>query len=244
MYKGDQIIFIDTPGLHESEKTLNKLMIDVAIKSISSCDLIMFVVSIYDDLSEYEKFLSLDAKTKHIVVINKCDLVSNDELLAKLGEYSKYSDKFEAILPFSIKKASFKAPLLGCVAKLLPKHPYFYDPELLSATNERDIYKDFILESLYENLNQELPYASEAVITSFKEDRGMLFIDANIITDTNSHKMMIVGKKGETIKRIGIGARKKISSFCGQKVMLKLFVQIRKNWQKDEDFVKKMIENF
>ncbi|EIP4519688.1 GTPase Era [Campylobacter coli] len=237
----DQIIFIDTPGLHESKATLNQFLIQSAIKSMSDCDVILFVASIFDSVKDYENFLSLNPKVPHIIVLNKVDLADNGALLKKLNEYAKFSEYFKAILPYSCKKKSYQKPLLNELCKLLPEHEHFYDSEFLTPSSQKDIFRDFILESIYENLSEELPYSCEIMIKNTKETPKLFIIDAQIITDTNSHKAMLIGKDGATLKRIGKDARFKISKLIQNKVLLKLFVVVKKNWQKDEVFLKKIL---
>ncbi|EAK9946404.1 GTP-binding protein [Campylobacter lari] len=241
MHKNHQLIFIDTPGLHASSKAMNQLMIDLAIKSIADCDVILFVASIYDDIKDYENFLSLNPKVPHIVLINKVDLVKKEVLLKKLSEYSQFSSHFSAIIPYSAKQKFYKKILLDEMIKYLPEHPYYFDPEFITTTNEKDIYRDFILEAIYENLSDEIPYSTEVKIEKIKELEQFYYINATVITDSNSHKGMILGKDGTTIKRIGKEARVKIEKLAQKKVMLKLFVQLEKNWHKNEQNLKKIL---
>ncbi|EAJ6142881.1 GTPase Era [Campylobacter lari] len=241
MHENHQLIFIDTPGLHVSSKAMNQLMIDLAIKSIADCDVILFVASIYDDIKDYENFLSLNPKVPHIVLINKVDLVKKEVLLKKLSEYSQFSSHFSAIIPYSAKQKFYKKILLDEMIKYLPEHPYYFDPEFITTTNEKDIYRDFILEAIYENLSDEIPYSTEVKIEKIKELEQIYYINAIIITDSNSHKGMILGKDGATIKRIGKEARVKIEKLAQKKVMLKLFVQLEKNWHKNEQNLKKIL---
>lgn len=241
MHENHQLIFIDTPGLHASSKAMNQLMIDLAIKSIVDCDVILFVASIYDDIKDYENFLSLNPKVPHIVLINKVDLAKKEVLLKKLSEYSQFSSHFSAIIPYSAKQKFYKKILLDEMVKYLPEHPYYFDPEFITTTNEKDIYRDFILEAIYENLSDEIPYSTEVKIEKIKELEQIYYINAIIITDSNSHKGMILGKDGATIKRIGKEARVKIEKLAQKKVMLKLFVQLEKNWHKNEQNLKKIL---
>ncbi|CAM4050687.1 GTPase Era [Campylobacter armoricus] len=243
MHENHQLVFIDTPGLHTSSKAMNQLMIDLAVKSIADCDVILFVASIYDDIKDYEKFLNLNPKVPHIVLINKVDLVKKEALLKKLSEYTKFSSYFSAIIPYSAKQKFYKKILLDEIIKYLPNHPYYFDPEFITTTNEKDIYRDFILEAIYENLSDEIPYTTEVKIEKIKELEQIYYINAVIITDSNSHKGMILGKDGMTIKRIGKEARIKIEKLAQKKVMLKLFVQLEKNWHKNEQNLKKILYN-
>lgn len=237
----DQIIFTDTPGLHESNKAINQLLISQAIKSMGDCDLIVFLAPIHDDTSDYEKFLALNPEKPHILVLTKVDESSNTKVLEKITKYQKFQDKFAALLTFSTKQPTYKKPLLDEICKLLPEHEYFYDPEFLTPTNEKEIFREFILEAIYENLSDEIPYLSDAIIKSVKEKTGITEIYASIITERDIHKSMIIGKNGETIKRIGIFARKLIQNLTNTKVFLKLDVVVKKGWSKEEKSLNQII---
>ena len=237
----DQIIFTDTPGLHESSKTINQLLINQAIKSMGDCDLIVFLAPIHDDTNDYEKFLALNPEKPHILVLTKVDESSNAKVLEKITKYQKFQDKFAALLTFSTKQPTYKKPLLDEICKLLPEHEYFYDPEFLTPTNEKEIFREFILEAIYENLSDEIPYLSDAIIKSVKEKTGITEIYASIITESEIHKSMIIGKNGETIKRIGIFARKLIQNLTNTKVFLKLDVVVKKGWSKEEKSLNQII---
>ena len=105
MHENDQIVFVDTPGIHETEKLLNQFMLEEALKAIGDCDLILFLAPVTDKLTHYENFLEKNKKnTKHILLLTKIDNVSNNEVLEKIKEYEQYSSKYEAIIPVSIKK--------------------------------------------------------------------------------------------------------------------------------------------
>ena len=241
MNEGDQIIFVDTPGLHESEKILNKLMINEAVKSMGDCDAMIFIASVHDDTSDYEKFLNLNPKKPHILVLSKVDEVSNEKLLKKMMQYQNFQSRFTALVPFSIKKQSYQKPLVDEICKLLPEHAYFYDPQFLTDTNEKEIFRDFILEAIYENLSDEIPYLSDVSVDKVVEKAGITEIFATIITEKDTHKSMIIGKNGETIKRIGIFARKLIKNLTNCKIYLKLDVVVKRGWSKDEKIIKKLI---
>lgn len=237
----DQIIFTDTPGLHESNKAINQLLISQAIKSMGDCDLIVFLAPIHDDTSDYEKFLALNPEKPHILVLTKVDESSNAKVLEKITKYQKFQDKFAALLTFSTKQPTYKKPLLDEICKLLPEHEYFYDPEFLTPTNEKEIFREFILEAIYENLSDEIPYLSDTIIKSVKEKTDITEIYASIITERDIHKSMIIGKNGETIKRIGIFARKLIQNLTNTKVFLKLDVVVKKGWSKEEKSLNQII---
>ncbi|AXX87841.1 GTPase Era [Malaciobacter marinus] len=239
MHEDDQIIFVDTPGLHETEKLLNQFMLDEALKAMGDCDLILFLAPVTDKLTHYEDFLQKNKKnTNHILLLTKIDNISNDEVLAKMKEYEKHSDKYQAVIPVSIKKATTHADILDEVVKHLPEHPYLYDPEIMTTETLRDIFKEFIRESIFENISDEIPYETDVVVEKVEEKDHIDVIKATIVVQKSTQKGMIIGKGATAIKRIGKDARVKIEKLTGKKCYLELFVSIRKNWTKDKKGLK------
>ncbi|AGR77929.1 GTPase Era [Aliarcobacter butzleri] len=239
MHEDDQVIFIDTPGIHETEKLLNQFMLDEALKAMGDCDLILYLAPVTDKISYYEDFLEKNKKNvKHILLLTKIDFVSADELMLKLKEYEKYNDKYEAIIPVSIKKATKKADILGEVVKYLPEHPYLYDPEIMTTEHLRDIFKEFIRESIFENISDEIPYEADVIVNKVEEKPNVDVIKATIIVQKDTQKGMIIGKGATAIKRIGRDARMKIEKLTGKKCFLELFVSIKKGWTKDKEGLK------
>ena len=241
MHENDQIIFVDTPGLHETEKLLNQFMLDEALKAMGDCDLILFLAPVTDKLTHYEAFLEKNKKNvKHILLLTKIDFVSNDELLSKMTEYEKFSNKYEAIIPVSIKKATTHADILDEVTKYLPEHPYLFDPEILTTEHLRDIFKEFIRESIFENISDEIPYETDVLINKVEEKSNVDVIKATIIVQKSTQKGMIIGKGATAIKRIGKDARLKIEKLTGKKCFLELFVSIKKGWTKNKQGLKEL----
>ena len=241
MHEDDQVIFVDTPGIHETEKLLNQFMLDEALKAMGDCDLILFLAPITDKLSYYEDFLVKNKKNvKHILLLTKIDFVSNDEILEKIKEYEQYSDKYEAIIPISIKKQTKKSDILDEVVKYLPEHPYLFDPEIMTTEHLRDIFKEFIRESIFENISDEIPYETDVIVNKVEEKPSVDVIKATIIVQKDTQKGMIIGKGATAIKRIGRDARVKIEKLTGKKCYLELFVSIKKGWTKDKKGLKEL----
>ena len=159
---------------------------------------------------------------------------------AREKEYEKYNDKYEAIIPVSIKKATKKADILGEVVKYLPEHPYLYDPEIMTTEHLRDIFKEFIRESIFENISDEIPYETDVMINKVDEKPGVDVIKATIIVQKGTQKGMIIGKDATAIKRIGKDARIKIEKLTGKKCYLELFVSIKKGWTKNKQGLKEL----
>lgn len=230
MHEDTQIIFVDTPGIHEKERLLNKFMMDEALKAMGDADLIVFLAPITDKLTEYEKFLKMMElkSTKHIVLLTKMDHVKQGDILKKLGEYQKYQDRFEAIIPFSVNKKVGKTQLLSEISKYLPVSPFLFDTEILTTDNIRDIYKELIRESIFENLSDEIPYESDVTIEKIDETDTLDTVYATVVVEKETQKGMIVGQKGEGIKRVGKLARQQMEIFSGKKIFLDLHVAVKK----------------
>lgn len=240
MYKDSQIIFVDTPGIHNKEKMLNQFMLQESLKAINDCDLIVFLAPITDDLRHYENFLELSNGKKHILLLTKTDLISKDEILQQIAKYKQFEDKYQALIPISSLKNINLDSLLGEIVKYIPDSPYLYDTDIISTQNLREIYKEKIRESLFDNINKEIPYQSDVIIKKIEENENLEKIYADIIVEKESQKIIVVGKNGKSIKNIGISARKKIENFIDKKVFLKLEVVVKKGWSKDKKMLKEI----
>lgn len=241
MYNNNQLIFIDTPGIHEAERLLNQFMLQEALKAMGDCDVILFLAPITDNLEEYEKFLSLhDKKIPHILLLTKTDLVPNEKILSKINQYQKYQDKFSALIPINLKKQHGFNDLHEEILKHLPIHPHLYDPDILTTQNMREIYKEFIKESIFENMSEEIPYFADVVVNSVSDEESITKVGATIVVETKSQKAMMIGKNGSAIKRIGMNARRLMENIAGVKIFLKLQVQIVPKWSKDEKNLRKL----
>jgi len=235
MYEDTQIIFVDTPGLHEREKILNQFMLDEALKAMGDCDLIVYLAPVTDSVEHYEKFLKLNnSKVKHIIVLSKIDQVSQDKLFKKISQYNQFAEHFEALIPVAIPKKVGHEDLLKTIGKNLPESPFLFDPEDLTSELVRDIYSGFIREGIFENVSDEIPYESDVMIDSIEENGKVDKIYATIIIEKESQKGIIIGRGGESIKRIGKSAREKIERLSGKKAYLNLQVSVKKGWSKDK----------
>lgn len=240
-HKNAQMIFIDTPGLHKSKKLLNTLMVDESYKAIESSDIVAFLAPISDEVAHYEAFLKIIKDKKHIVLLTKIDLTSKANLLKKLKSYQKYSDKYEALIPISAKKRVNLEQILEAIYAHLPHSPFLYDSEIITPTHLREIYREKIRESLFNFTNKEIPYISEVRILQIIEGANLTKIYAEIITEKESQKKIIIGQGGKSIKNIGIDARKKIEEFSGSKAFLSLNVVCEKGWSKDKKAIEKIM---
>ena len=236
MHNETQIIFMDTPGIHQKEKLLNKFMLDETMKAMYDCDIAIFVASLMDDIKHYEEFLEMNNK-KHILVLSKIDRYSREQIYKQINLYNKYKDKYESIIPVSSKNNINIKNLINEVAKYIPRSQYLYDIDIISTNNIREIYKEKIREAIFNRIHKEIPYESCVDIKSLKETKSIDIIKANIIVEKNSQKIILIGKNGNTIKSIGMQARRSIEQFSRKKAFLELNVIIKKGWSKDKNMI-------
>jgi GTP-binding protein Era len=213
-------------------------MLNEALKALSDSDLILFLADIRDDIKGYEWFLGLNKKNiPHILVLTKIDLVSKEDIEKKIKDYKKISKALD-IVPISVVNAEGKDELLETIIKYLPEHPYYYDPEIISTENIRDIYKELIREALFEKLGDEIPYETDILIEKIEEFGNFDKIYATIVVERESQKGMVIGRRGKKIKEIGVYARNLLEEFSSKKIYLELFVKVVRGWSKN----KKMLE--
>ena len=240
MHQDHQIIFIDTPGLHEKEKLLNQFMLEEALKAIGDCDVILFLVPATDSTKSYEAFLKLNPKAPHLLLLTKTDLLSQEEILKAIDKYHAFQDRFLSLIPISIKKGSDRSYILGEILKHLPTHPYLYDPELLTTDPMKELYREFIREAIFENISDEIPYCSDVFVEKVEELYDLEKIYATIIVEKQSQKGIIIGKDGAALQRIGKHARAMMEKLCQKRVFLKLFVVAKPGWSQDKRALKEL----
>jgi len=237
-----QIVFVDTPGIHEREKLLNQFMLEEALKAIGDADMVLFLAPVTDSTREYEKFLQLEEARKrpHILVLTKTDECDNATLLSKMEEYSKYQDRFVSLIPFSSKRSGDARMLLDEVSRHLPEHPFLFEEDMITTESVRDIYRELIREAIFEKMSDEIPYESDVVIDKVEESDDIDRVFATIVTEKETQKRMIIGKRAESIRRVGSYARKLMEEFSGRKIYLDLHVVVRKGWSKNRDSLEKI----
>lgn len=245
MHNDAQIIFIDTPGIHKQEKLLNQFMLDEALKAMGDCDLICYLAPVTDNTKYYEEFLEKSKnKAPHFLVLTKTDHLTQAEILQKIDEYQKFSDKTLGILTVSTKQEKSKKFFLDTITKHLPTGDYLYDTEILTTDFIRDIYKEFIREAIFEKISDEIPYETDVKIDKIEEKPNVDVIQATIIVEKPNQKGMIIGEAGAGIKRIGKYAREKIEALSGKKAYLELFVSVKRGWSKNKQTLKEFGYDF
>ncbi len=232
-----QFVFVDTPGIHRAKSELNVRIVDTAFSSISGVDIILFMAdaSKPDEQSETYTLEKLEQqKTPVIMALNKTDLLKKRDI-GSLREQWEKAFAFRAVIPVSARHGHGVEELLSLMESILPPGPPYFPEDSLTDMPERFIAAEMIREKVFRFTGQEIPYSTAVTIDSFSEGGGkkLTTIHATIHLERDSQKGIVIGKKGSRLKMIGEAARKDIERMTGERVYLKLFVRIQKNWSKD-----------
>ena len=239
-----QIVFLDTPGIHKAKNKLGEYMVNVAQRTFQDADVILWLVEASDYIGTGEQHIAQQLKRTKlpvILVMNKVDKVEKKDLPGFIDAYRKILD-FAEIVPVSALRSVNLDTLLECIFKYLPYGPQLYDEDMVTDQPQRQIVAELIREKALRCLEEEIPHGIAVTIERMKErpEGGLVDIDATIICERDSHKGIIIGKQGAMLKKIGSQARTEIEKMLEEKVNLKLWVKVKKDWR-DSDF---LIKNF
>jgi GTP-binding protein Era len=229
---GGQIVFIDTPGIHAGKSRLNRSMVDVARSAISGVDLLMLVVEATASADpEFIRDVLGKAAVPVVLVINKIDLLSDKNLvLKKIADWAAlYS--FKEIVPISAGRNDGVDHLVTVVSGYLPEGPALFPDDILTDMPEKFIVAEMIREKVFRLTRDEVPYSTAVVVESFIErENGVIAISAAIMLERDTQKGIIIGAKGEMLKKIGSQARQDIERLLDTRIYLELFVKVVENW--------------
>lgn len=240
-----QIIFLDTPGILKPSYLLQEKMMEEVATSFSDADIILLLIDVKEDplgkktlRQAFIKENLKGGKRTIIFILNKVDLIQQKETEDRI-KYFEDMNIFNLVIPIS---ASLKFNLERLVESLienLPEGPSYYPEDIVADEDERFFVSEIIREKVLELYREEIPYSVEVLITDFKERvEKKNFISAEIVVERDSQKSIIIGKRGEAIKKLGSVARKAIEEFLQHAVYLELRVKVRKNWRSDENQLK------
>jgi GTP-binding protein Era len=239
-----QIIFVDTPGIHEPSTMLGEYMVDAANSSLAESDVILFLVDLStepdsEDIGIASLLGSIDNKPI-VLAMNKGDRIKPGRALPYQAAYHALVPEAE---PFTISAATGDGcdRLLSAIIGLLPKGPLYFPTEQITDTHVRDNAADLIREQVLMQFGQEVPHAVAVQIEDFKErNDNLIYIAATIFVERESQKGILIGKNGRALKRLGEAARPAIESMLGVRVYLELWVKVLKNWRKDERALRRL----
>lgn len=234
-----QVVFSDTPGILEPHYLLHKKMMDFVDAALEDADAVLLI----NDLSEAYLDEMLVAQLKKIkvpviVVINKVDLSTQNEI-NKLVHGWKKAISPHAVIPVSALNSFHTEKIVEALLELLPESPPFFSKENLSDLTQRFFTSEIIREKIFLQFDKEIPYSTEIGIEEFKEEKNLIRIRAIIFVERSSQKGIIIGHKGEALKKVGTAARKDMEKFLGKKVFLELYVKVEEDWRKKENSLKR-----
>jgi GTPase len=231
-----QIVFSDTPGvILEPKYELQSRMMDFVKESLQDADVFLYIVDItdQDEASEYLIDRLNKIPVPVLLLINKIDQTEQEELEAFVNSWHEKIPKAE-ILPISALTGSNTDYILPKLEAMLPINPPYYEKDQLTDKSERFFVNENIREKILVNYEREIPYSVEVVTEQFKDQGGIIFIDSVIYVERDSQKGIIIGHKGDAIKRVGTQARLDLEKFFGKKIHLNLFVKVKKDWRKND----------
>lgn len=238
-----QIVFLDTPGIHQAKNKLGEYMVNVAESTLKDVDVILWLVepSNYIGAGEQHIIKQLEkANLPVILIINKIDTVEKEKILEYIDTYRKAYD-FDEIIPTSALRGHNLDDVIDTIFKYLPYGPMFYDEDTVTDQPERQIVAEIIREKALHALDEEVPHGIAVTIERMKDRKNgqkMTDIEATIICERDSHKGIIIGKGGTMLKKIGSNARFEIERMLERKVNLKLWVKVKKDWRDSDSLIK------
>lgn len=233
--RGDtQLILMDTPGFHKPRTRLGDYMVKVVRESVADVDAVLLVVEPIANIGAQEQELIdriKESGAPSVLVINKIDTVEKAELLRVMALYSA-AHPFDAIVPISAKRGEGLDELLSELQKFAAPGPQLFPDDMISDMPEKQICAELVREKLLLCLDKEIPHGTAVEVTKFSErENGMIDMDVTIYCEKDSHKGIIIGKKGAMLKKIGELARTDIEAFMGTKVFLQTWVKVKENWR-------------
>ncbi len=239
-----QVVFVDTPGIHKPKSKLGNYMVKSAETSLNNMDIVMYLIEPYEkindgDLNILEKLQNVNSKV--FLIINKIDTVDHTKILEVIDVYKDKYD-FTEIIPISASNAKNVDSLLQCIENHLPAGVQYFPEDMITDQPEKQIVSEIIREKALRLLNEEVPHGIAVEIMSMKKrkNKNMIDIEATIYCERETHKGIIIGKKGSKLKDIGSRARADIERILGSDVNLQLWVKVKKDWR-DSDF---LLKNF
>lgn len=237
-----QIVFLDTPGINKAKNKLGDYMLMAAERTLNEVDLVLWLVEPTTFIGGGEQYIIdklQNVKTPIFLVINKTDLATEEDILKAIVAYKDKVD-FAEVIPVSAKEGTNTDDLIKTIFQYLPEGPMYYDEDTVTDQPERQIVAELVREKALQLLSQEIPHGIAVVIDRMKiRPKGNLVdIEATIICERDSHKGIIIGKKGAMIKEIGSSARQEIENLLDMRVNLKLWVKVKKDWR-DSDLLLK-----
>jgi GTP-binding protein Era len=237
-----QIVFIDTPGVHKPDTSLDRKMMQEVQAALQGCDVLLLLVDATEKFGGGDRF-ALDLAKRFegpvFLLLNKIDRLEKSKLLPVIAEYAKLRD-FREIIPISALKRQGLDTLLESVRPALPEGPRYFPKDQLTDQPERFLVAELVREKLLQLTGEEVPYASTVVVEQWKEQPRLTRIAAAIYCEREGQKAIVIGKGGQMLKKIGSAARYEIERRLGTRIFLELFVKVHAGWRNSSGFVESL----
>ena len=237
-----QIVFVDTPGIHKPQHKLGKVLNDKAYLMTSNIDLILFMVDISRGFGKGDKFVLdriKDTNTNIILLLNKVDNITKEELIKRIDEIKDVYD-FKEIIPISAMKKINIVDLMQTIKKYLPNEGKFYDDDYITNQPMSLIISERVREKVLRLTHDEIPHTVTCVIDSLEEDDKLISAGVTIVVDRENLKKILIGKQGAMLKEIGTKARIDLEEYFNKKVFLSLYVKVIKNWRDRDNLINEL----
>ena len=240
--RGDsQFVFVDTPGLHKARTRLGDYMVKVVRQSVADVDGVCLLVEPIAHIGPPEEELIGRIKAlgaPAALVINKIDTVEKEDLLAVMDVYGQ-AHEWDAVVPISARTGDGVDELLEVLSRWLPEGPQLFPDDMVTDQPERQIMAEIVREKLLRNLDKEIPHGTAVEVTKFSQrDNDIIDCHVTIYCEKESHKGIIIGKKGAMLKKISTQAREDMETFMGAKVYLETWVKVKENWRDQVNLLK------
>ena len=235
----NQYVFLDTPGMHEPKNSLGDFMVKEADMTMREADAVILVVDVNKPIGRIEENVMAYLKksgTPAILAVNKIDTCNKEEIAVCLSAYNE-KHSFHAFVPISARSGKNVPELLEECNPFLEASEFFFPDDIVTDQTERQIAAEIIREKILRTTNKEIPHGTAVVIEEFKDEKTFLRIRAEIFCEKDSHKGILVGRNGETLKKIGSHAREDLERLFGVKVYLNLWVKVKENWRDSANLV-------
>lgn len=238
-----QIVFVDTPGIHKPKHKLGEFMVNAAKDSIKEVDLVLFLINPEEEIGRGDSYILEALRNQSapvFLVLNKVDEATQDRVAKTLEMYAKEYN-FKEIIPISAIKGKNVDTLINLMKENMPEGPKYYPEDMITDVQERFVVSEIVREKALRTLRDEIPHGIAVDIIQMKQnDKGMYTIEVDMLCEKDSHKGIIIGKNGQSLKKIGETARYEIEKLLDAKVNLKIWVKVRKEWRDNQLLLKEL----
>lgn len=238
-----QLVFVDTPGIHKPKHKLGEYMVNSAKDSIKEVDLVLFLINPDEEIGRGDKFIIETLKNQKapvFLVVNKIDEFTQDRVAKTLQMYSEEME-FKEIIPISALKGKNVEKLVELMIDAMPEGPKYYPDDMITDVQERFVISEIVREKALRTLREEIPHGIAVDVIQMKQSpSGTWHIEVDMLCEKDSHKGIIIGKNGQSLKKIGESARYEIERFLHSKVNIKIWVKVRKEWRDNQNLLKEL----